>query len=102
MNEVGKHYDSLMEEAVTDSLALVQNKFKSVASQVKLMAKSEGIILRDMHECPLDHNSIICDGVISRKEYSKPHILSVYNSNMETQMGLFLKINREMTEEMTV
>ena len=102
MSAVGIHYDSLMDDAVTDSLSLHENKFKSVASQVKLMAKSEGIILRDMHECLLDQNSIVCDGIVSRKKHSKPHIISVYNSNLETQMGFFLKINREMTEEMTV
>ena len=45
MSLVGENYAYMIDEAVKHSLSKPMNKYKSVASQVSLMASSEGIEL---------------------------------------------------------
>ena len=51
----------MIDEAVKHSLKKPMNKFKSVASQVNLMAMSEGIELDQVHACSIEGGIIECD-----------------------------------------
>ena len=60
MNLVGENYAYMIDKVVEHSLSKPMNKYKSVASQVSMMASSEGIQLDKIQACKLE------GGVIER------------------------------------
>ena len=61
------------------------------------MAKHEGVLdVEKLYDCYVDGVVMVCDTLINGNySYEQKFVLSVYNSNLETQHGLILRVPRK-------
>ena len=101
MNHVGKDYLRMMSNAKKNAVhghyASQNDANGAIGQLVASMAKHEGVLdVEKLYDCYVDGIVMVCDTLINGNyRYEQTFVLSVYNSNLETQHGLILRVPRK-------